>query len=251
MNLTQDEIFTYLECPVKYALKYNAKIEPEEQTLKQQYSEALHTTIYNFWHKILDGHRVSSDELKAKWESLWFKSHNINKMDIIYGTKNDKVELGNKGHQILQSFMRNLQGNPGVPICVAKSIMAPIGDHMLTGNIELVREVKENEMRILEVIDYKTGDTMPDQMSADRDLALTIQSYLFRRAFQAREQRLVYYYLKHGKPIYTIRDSQHFRTLMATVDSVAKAIENEIYYPRQAFTCKVCTYREYCDGWPT
>jgi CRISPR/Cas system-associated exonuclease Cas4 (RecB family) len=240
-----------MDCPVKYALRYKAKVEPEFITSKEAYSKTLHTCIYHFWYKLMDGGKVTEDDILDKWESLWFEGHKVSKEDVMYGTKKEKTDMGYKGVGILQSFFRNVKYNPGVPICIAKEYSAPIGDNFITGKFELVREVKDNatNRRVIEIVDYKSGDIVPDNILVDSDIALTMQSYGFRHMFQSREQRLTYYYLKAGREIQTHREAWQYKKMISTVTNVCKAIEQSIYYPRQSYLCKSCPFKNFCDDW--
>lgn len=250
MILSSDALFTYIDCPLKYALKYNAKAVPEGVSANEAFSKTIHSVIYHFWYKIMNEGKASDLDLKNKWESMWFESNGITKDDIIYGRKRDKTDLGYKGLGYLQAFFRQVKYNTGVPICIDKEFMAPIGDHYVTGNLELVREVGNGAGKIIEIIDYKTGRSLPDEKLVERDLALTLQSYAFRHMFQAKEQKLTYFYLRHARPLETMRGPSHYRRLTETVNSVAKCIEDQIFYPRQTYTCIGCGYKKYCDIWP-
>ncbi len=251
MELTTQQVLTYIDCPIKYALTYNARIKPDTESLHELWSKAMHTAAYYFWYRLMDAKRVTEQEMLDKWESLWYKALGITREDIIFSRRDERVDLGLKGTSILQGFMRNISATPSVPICIAKEFSVPIGDHVISGNFEVVRETKEPGKRLIEIIDYKTGQTIPDQTMVDMDLALSIQSYAFRHMFQAKEQRLTYYYMRHNRSINTVRESLHYRRMIETIKAVADSIQSNIYYPRQTFMCKSCTYKQYCDVWPT
>ncbi len=251
MELSVSQVLSYINCPIRYALEYNARIKPEDDSLHEQWAQAMHTAVYHFWYRLMDAKRITEQEMLDKWESLWYQRLGITKEDIIFSRRDERVELGLRGTGIIQGFMRNMSQTQSVPVCVGKEFSVPIGDHIITGTFEVVRETKESGRRLVEIIDYKTGQTVPDQTMVDMDLALSIQSYAFRHMFQAKEQRLTYYYMRHNRSINTVRESLHYRRMTETIKAVAGSIEANIYYPRQTFMCKSCMYKQYCDVWPT
>jgi len=254
LELTMDELLTYISCPMRYALKYNAKFDPKGIPEQEEFKQALHTCIYYFWCKIMNENSITNGDLNSKWESLWFGKKNISREDIMYDGVNKEVKLGYQGFGYIQSFFNRMQHDPGVPICVAKDFDVPIGDHIIKGTFELIKETKENGRRIIEIVDYKISPSMPDKDRIERDIPLTIQSYAFRKLFQAKEQKLTYYYLNHNDSISAHRMMHDYNRVTYIVNSVAKSIEDNIYFPREIhnYLCRdQCAYKTYCKEWPS
>lgn len=246
MILDARSIYTYMDCPIKYALMYNTKFKPGEKSMAEKFSEAMHTTLYYFWFKMMNDGRVTDVELIKKWESIWYDGNGISAEDIMYYKKKDLVDLGNKGTAMIQGFIRTNKNNPGYPIAVNMDFAVPIGDHHITGRFELVREIN----RALEIVDYKTSMSIPDRVIVDRDIALTMQSYAFRHMFQKNENLLTYHYLRQNKPISTRRTRHDYDRLAETINAIAHCIEHKIYYPRDTFKCGSCEYKNHCGEWP-
>ncbi len=240
MILSLDDVLVYTECPRKYYLRSIGI--PSQLSAKADFSIKIHKVIYSFYRNMFDGNLPGAEQLKNEWGTLWSK--NLSLQDIMFRKRDEHSDLEMKGLSMLISFHRHAKFNPCVPITVEQNYKVDIGKHQLTGTIELVREVKVDNTDIIEIVDFKMGEYMPDKFYTDHDIYLTAQSYAFRKLFEAVENRIVYYFLKNGKVYYTSRDE--FSTFEYTINSIADSIENRVFYPKYSYACKSCPYQHEC-----
>lgn len=257
MELSLDQIHTYLHCPTEYDFKYEKKLSQEEPD-SIKYKKAIHKTISYLYFNAMGGYLPSAKQMKDKWATIWqeAKEEQRDLSDILlkerlYQTRRkdttDKHIV--QGMELIHNFYHYNKDNHGIPIAVDHEFRVPIAGVTVTGNFELIRESidKLSPTRFIEIVDFKTGNEATDMFLVNNDLNLTIMSYAFRNLFQAKEDRLTYNYLKTGKEIYTSRTDKHFDRMKAIVEGVAEGIANKRFYPRQTFMCKTCPFKDTCD----
>lgn len=258
MELSLNEIHSYLNCPTEFEFRYRTGVEMED-TDSIKYKKAIHKTISYLYFSAMGGFLPSAKQMKDKWATIWTESSQ-GKKDLTetilkerkwqeqYGAKRaDKHII--QGYELIHNFYHFNKENIGIPIAVDHEFRVPIAGVTVTGKFELIRESidKSSPNRFIEIVDFKTGSEATDMFLVNNDLNLTVMSYAFRNLFQAKEDRLTYSYLKTGKEIYTSRTDKHYDRMKAIVEGVAEGIANKRFYPRQTFMCKTCPFKEVCD----
>lgn len=249
MHVTLEQVLDYIECPVIYHLKHRCGIK-FRPSVEHDFDETIHKAIASFYTNLMSGKIMTAEQMKNKWDALWAKD--LTKQQIIGASTNDpKRILHVKGVEMLVHFhQRALKGDgPGIPICINEDFSVEIGRHLLTSKWELIREGRKKGKPIVEVVDFKTLEKKPSWYMAKQDLSLSAQSLGFRKLFQAKEDRIVFHYIKHGKEYYTSRDSNDIRKFMKIIHQVATSMEKNIIYPRQSIKCKKCRYNAHCWKW--
>ena len=69
MELSVSQVLSYINCPIRYALEYNARIKPEDDSLHEQWAQAMHTAV----SLLVSAHgrqEITEQEMLDKWESL-------------------------------------------------------------------------------------------------------------------------------------------------------------------------------------
>lgn len=258
VDLSLDNIHTYLACPAKYKFKYvdNIQLDLNKNVL---FKKAVHEAVYYFFYSTMGGTLPRPAAMKDKWASIWSKTNDKgNPIDLImkttpglYGRKQgegtDKHLV--QGMEMIHNFYHFNQANPGSVITVDQPYRIALDDVNVTGKFELIREILDanDGKRYIEIVDFKTSDDSIEPFLVKNDFNLTLASYAFRNVFKATEDRLKYHYLKTGRDIITVRRENDFNRAKATVKGVANGIKNKDFYPRQSFMCKSCEFKDVCD----
>jgi hypothetical protein len=243
-----------MECPMKYHLVFDHKV-PYHQPIREKFNECMRKTILFFYYSLLNENQITQEKLKQKWGQLWFTYISPEGMAL----RNERVILSNtpadavrklelEGASMVINFYRQNQTKRVLPIAVDYSYRIPIGNHVLVDSLELIRQVKDGEKDVVEVVDFKTSEYKPDIFMTTHDLKLTMQVYAYRRLFKMKEQRILYHFLKGGKEIYSYRDDDEMKRFEMTVIAVANAIEKKLFYPNYSYLCNSCTLRMECDN---
>jgi CRISPR/Cas system-associated exonuclease Cas4 (RecB family) len=245
MKIAFNDLMEYVKCPIIYLMK--TVYGKDEPSMKDQFNKGIKKVLNNFFFRIMDNEILTAEDLKNRWEIAWFK--NMEVKDVLYGEQDKKAKMGYQGLDMLINFHRLNYNNPGRPLAVAYDYEIPIGEHILTGTIDLVREAKEGYRKFVDIVYFSTSDYAPDEWETANNLSTTLQSYAFRKEFILKEQRLTYYPLKTNKPIFTTRDEDSFKKLVSFVNIICTSIESNFYYPRPTVLCRQCPYKKFCEHW--
>lgn len=259
MEISIEELQTYLDCPAKYLFEHKYNL-PKEKNDRTEYNQAIHKTISYLYFSMLGERLPSAKQMKDKWASIWqeAKGQKGSLKDTLLQdrqpvmTDNRRVR-GDKyvvdGMELIHNFYHFNKDKFGIPIAVDQEFRVPINGVTITGKFELVRESidKSTSNRFIEIVDFKTGSKVTDNFLIQNDLRMTIMAYAFRNLFNGQEDRLVYNYLKTGEEVYTRRTEKEFDRMKATITAVAEGLQNERFYPRQSFMCKSCPFKDACS----
>lgn len=263
MELTIDEIKTYLHCPAQYRFKHMMNLG-KDSSESIAYSKALHKTVQYMYYSAMGGFIPTAKQMKDKWSKVWNEEQEIHfdfTRDFLTehvaentGRKRSHEQAMKKrtvkGYQMIHNFHHYNKDTLGVPIAVDHEFRVPIGDNVIIGNFELIREYVDTDgnNRFIDIVDFKTGTDNRGDFLKNNDLVMTIMSYAFRKIFESEEDRLVFSYIGSGKETYTERNDNDYRRMQYIVESVAKGIEREDFHPRETFMCQQCPFKEECDA---
>ena len=134
-----------------------------------------------------------------------------------------------------------------LPIVGDTEVRVPIGDNYITYTIELIREVQEGNKSAIELVNFTNVTNNIDLFHVNHHLGLTLNSYGFRKLFQATEDRVVLQHMKTGKEFYTRRKEPELKKFEAITTGVCNAIERQEFYPVHNSRCRSCIYKDVCD----
>lgn len=232
MKLTEQQIFDYIFCPAKYQMKYIRGQELAEAVTMQK---LISKVSKYFYFNLLNGKVCSMNELKSKWDSVCQQYPYY--MD---GKKN----LDGYGKIIsLVRWAANEEINVGD---VDQSYRIVIDNIEVSGSIETILVKKD---RKIEILYTSFADKLPDQYEVDMKLKYTMDAFAFATIYNHAIDGLRVHSIKDNKDYYSYRTEPDYTRLKDTIRSVAKGIENNIFYPRENNLCTVCTSREYCKYW--
>lgn len=231
MEITEKQLFNYIDCPAKYDIIYNMKIDfPEYMT----YQKLLTTVSRFFYMNLLNGKVCSYAELKSKWDSLSEK----------YAFMDAKKTLAGWG-QIIQ--MAKWAESERIRIGDVETKYAmPIGGNVVHGNIETIT-VREN--KTIELLATSFSEKNLDKNEIDMKLKYSLDFLGFKSIYGKAPDGIRVHSVKYAENIYTTRTEPDLDRLRTMVNGVVKGIENEVYYPRESVFCKTCVAVQYCKYW--
>ncbi|MFI5361117.1 MAG: RecB family exonuclease [Elusimicrobiota bacterium] len=99
-----------------------------------------------------------------------------------------------------------------------------------------------------EIHDYKTAKSLPNQEHADADWQLALYELAVRREWpDAREVRLKWHYVRHGKTLTSVRDAAARARLREDVAAtIARIKHDHEFVPNPGPLCDWCEYRDLC-----
>lgn len=239
IKLTEQQFFDYITCPVKYDLKYNKKIIINEPFNIKNILDKLASRFYI--DSVNEGKFISLRRLESILDSL-IKPY----QDMISPDKlTNMMFLIRNFHNYWMSITTkdSIVCNTGIPYILTHN------NNILEGITSPIAKYKDNRYELL-IMNFSTR--MANQLELDTKLKYTIDTLAFNLANKDNNKRISgtrYIHVKTNKTFFTGRTENDITRFYSSFDNVCKAIENNIYYPRESHMCDSCLYKHYCRGW--
>lgn len=233
MKLTEQQLFDYSYCPVKYYLRHKCKIDiaevPTTNRLLSQVAKYFYTSLSN-------GKLPSLKQMQSKLDSIC-------EANIEFIDSKKAVELW--GH--VYNFYNWACDNKVAVVDTDTKYTIAMGEHIVEGVMNPIALTKDKQLEILLV---NFSGKVPEQLELDTKLKYTLDTLAFNQA--NKDMQIVgtkMHLVKQNKDLYTTRSINDFERLKSSINGIAKSIQHELYYPRETYMCNSCTYRNYCRGW--
>ena len=231
IELTIDQLMEYIHCPNYFYLKYMSRIPLKNIPT---YKDLLHQIINMYIGRLLNGKIMPMSEAKKHWDKLVDEyPSSLSSKNIIEGLgilnqidhycRNNKVVIADLNSPFQNVFSNNI---------IIKGLLGPI---------------RYYDNKTLELFIIETSQKIPDQTLVDMSLKYTMQLFAVNSIssnFKINGIRILH--VKSGNEITTYRTQKDFDRLKKTISNVGKSIRNEIFYPREDYTCPRCLYKNYC-----
>jgi CRISPR/Cas system-associated exonuclease Cas4 (RecB family) len=245
------QLRTYLECPFKYYLAYEEKLQWERVPSGVAFGSAMHRTIEEFNRALIDG-RMDEKAVIAFFADEWRREGG--REEIEYRKPDEREELMGKGKRLVQLYCQQFADMK--PQAVERTFRLPILD-VSTGLFESSRDILGKIDLISDdgVIELKTSARSINQRMADTSLQLTLYSWAYRIIYGREEKSLkTVALLKTAKSkiqtVETCRTAEDHSRLMELISQVIRAVELRVFYrnPATRYGCDGCVYRMACGG---
>ena len=174
----------------------------------------------------------------------------------------DREQAVDMGHRLIEAAYPHLQPGSGTVVAgVEVPLTTPLVD--LSGNTLDIELKGVIDLLLLEgtvnptVVDFKTAKQSKTQEAADKDLQMTVYSYLltmngFADPYHPVNCRFgVLRKLKSPKfeTVNTARTQAHRDRLIKLIYAVLSGIENQVFIPNPSWLCGDCEYGRACRAW--
>lgn len=242
--LSYSQIETFETCPLHYKLKYILKI-PTPPSASQSFGTAMHATLKNFFEKISAGIKPSDKMIFDLLEKNWIREG--------YKSKSHEKEFFNKGKLYLSGFLK--QGfNPKIPtVLLEQPFTVPLGKSLrIGGRFDRVDDLGSGE---IEIIDYKTGATIPSQKEVDKNLQLSFYALAASRiptepfGKPPEKIKLSLYFLDQQQKFSTTRTVKQLEEAEKTILKAREEIEKSDFKCSGHIFCQMgCEFSLFCKS---
>jgi len=235
ITITEDQLWSYIACPVHYDLVQKGIISEAPHTL----TNFINQVARGFFSNLMDGVVISEDSLKQQWDEVWRAN-----TDYIDDKK------GIHGYACLIKMYRwaaNVRLRI-LDVAVPYNILFQGREEQLIavkGIIPVIAVTSNMKPEIL-VMDY--GDKHTNQVRTDMNLRYTLQCLGFKQQSRALIGIHVRN-LKHDTDTYSVRTQEDYLRLERTVTDVSWCIRNKLFYPREGLNCLSCDTAGACRFW--
>lgn len=245
---------TFKRCPYQYKLSYLDKLKTGIENIEA----FLGSRFHDLMEEIFSGGKEKDyflEELIARFHALWKEKWHA-QVRILDGNRSLEDYL-KYGEQCVKNFYETYlapgTGFPAKTIGVEIRIEFPIDPQKKNKMIGYIDRVSETADKTVEIQDYKTSITLPEETELSRNRQLAIYQMGLLSAWKkdgkpALPIRLVLHYVGHSKTFsFPGRSQEELESLLEEIRSDISALEREIMFPaRVSPYCKWCSYQDMC-----
>lgn len=237
MQITEQQLFDYINCPAKYQFKHEQGIFLNKNTTIK---DILATTASYFYSYVLENKKTPTLKvLSKKLEALYLK----HKDDIPEKKYNDALLS-------LRNFYNWACSEKIAVIDSCMPYSLTYNGINLTGVLSPIAINNSNGNKMLEFLILNFSSRNIDQLSLDSRLKYSIDIFAFNQASNStRVSGIKYHNVKTGKDMLSMRSQSDFDRLLETLDGVVAGISNKAFYPRESSFCSTCEYKHMCRAW--
>lgn len=246
--LSYSQIETFRVCPLHYKLKYIYKL-PTPPNASASFGTSIHLTLKNFYEEVSAGKKPSEKLLYKLLESNWIKEG--------YKSKKHELDFIQKGKDYLLGFLKYGFDSKNLPVAMEQPFNIPINNHLnrplrIGGKIDRVDSLSDGR---IEIIDYKTGATIPTQKEVDNNLQLSFYALaatnVLTKPFgvDPEKVKLSLYFLDTQEKISTTRTAKQLEEAKDEILKVREEIEKSDFKCSGHMFCQnMCEFSLFCKA---
>jgi DNA helicase-2/ATP-dependent DNA helicase PcrA len=252
--LSYSQIETFETCPLHYKLKYIYKVSTPPSA-SQSFGTSMHATLKEFYETVVNRKPsfAKASEGRAKLEKIMFDIFARNWIDQGFKSKKQETDFFEKGKLYLSGFLK--EGfNPKIKtIGLEQTFTVPLGKGLkIGGRVDRVDDLGNGE---IEIIDYKTGATIPSQKDVDKNLQLSFYALAATKIptepFNKIPDKikLSLYFLDTQEKISTVRTAKQLEEAILEIFKVRDEIEKSDFKCSNHIFCQMgCEFSLFCKS---
>jgi DNA helicase-2/ATP-dependent DNA helicase PcrA len=247
--LSYSQIDTFLICPLHYKLRYIFKA-PTPVSASQSFGTSIHESIKRFYESVKAGKKPTEKLIYKLLEENWVKEG--------FTGKSQEKKFFEKGKVYMSGFLKESFNPEIIPAFLEQRFTLPLpykkGEKPLKigGVMDRVDVFPGGS---LEIIDYKTGATIPSQKEVDKNLQLTFYALA---ATSMREEpfnkspkdvKASLYFLDVQEKLTTQKTKEQLENAVEEIYKVRHEIEESDFKCSGHMFCQnKCEYNLFCNA---
>lgn len=245
--LSVSQIETFQTCPLHYKLKYIYKL-PTPPSASISFGITIHATLKSFYEEVGKGANPTEKLITDILETNWVKEG--------YSSKKHEADFLQKGKDYMIGYLKNGFNPKNLPICLEQPFIVPLPlaarPLKIGGKIDRVDDLGGG---MIEIVDYKTGATIPTQKDVDKNLQL---SFYALAATTLREPpfakspdkiKLSLYFLDTQEKISSVRTAAQLTEAKEQILKAREEIEKSDFKCSNHMFCQMgCEFSLFCKS---
>jgi DNA helicase-2/ATP-dependent DNA helicase PcrA len=204
---------------------------------------SLHNVMKDYYQALINKEEVNQKALEAMLQERWINEG--------YQSKEHAKSAFAHAKEVLVNYIKQNENQTNLPIARELPFQYNIKNLKILGRIDRIDRTTDGK---LEIIDYKTGDRIPDEKKLKEDLQLTMYALAATKMNDAifKDQTpegvmLSLYYLEKGIKLTTVRTKEQLLEAEELILKKVEEIENSSFECRGGIFCKTCEYKMICQ----
>jgi len=244
--LSFSQIETFKTCPLHYKLKYIFKV-PTPPSAAQSFGSSLHAALRDFYLAVKTGEKPTEKLIYDVLQKNWVKEG--------FSGKTHEKKFFEKGKLYLSGFLKQGFNPKSLPVVMEEPFTIPLSDKKgrgirVGGKIDRVDILPDGTV---EIIDYKTGATIPSQAEVDNNLQLSFYALaatnIPNKPFGKKPEqvKLSLYFLDQQEKLSTQRSTTQLEKAIQEIFAVKEEIEKSDFKCSGHMFCQNnCEYSLLC-----
>jgi len=243
---SNSKLSTYETCPWKFKLAYIDRLEVEEEGIEAFLGSRFHEAMEKLYRE-LPFRTMSLEELKAYYEEQWKK--NFHDQIVIVAPDRTADDYFRLGLKFIEDYYRHYYPfNQNRVLGLEQKIEIDLdgdGRYIILGYVDRIDLTPEG---VIEIHDYKTSSSLPEQAQADADRQLALYQLGVKRKWPWVEKfKLVWHYVAFDLEITSTRTPEQLEQLKQEIRRLINQIEaDREFLPRESVLCQWCAFWDYC-----
>jgi len=253
--LSYSQIETFKTCPLHYKLRYIYKV-PTPVTASQSFGTTMHAVLKDFYLKVQRGEKPTEKLILSLLNEFWIKEGYVSKVQ--------EKKFLDKGRDYLRGYLKEEFNSKVKTVALEQSFVVPLtyptsrkasrdrGYLKIGGRVDRVDSLPGGG---IEIVDYKTGATIPTQKEVDENLQLSFYALAATSIPTApfgkspQKVKLSLYFLDNQEKISTIRTAKQLAEAKEEIFKVRDEIEKSDFKCSGHMFCQSkCEYSLFCKS---
>lgn len=245
--LSYSQIETFKTCPLHYKLKYILGI-PTPPSASLSFGTSIHATLKKFFDLVATGKRPNEKLIYKCLEDNWVREGYLDKVH--------EKKFFQKGKIYLSGFLKEGFNQKNLPEATEQMFTIPLVSKDRKDYLRIGGKIDRFDVfpdGTVEIIDYKTGATIPNQKEVDENLQLSFYALAATsipdKPFGRKPEKikLSLYFLDEQEKISTTRTAEQLEKAKEEIFKTKKEIEKSDFKCSGHMFCQnSCEYSLFC-----
>ncbi len=252
MLYSHSRVACFEQCPLKFKFAYVEKPSLEvPEGIEAFLGTLVHESLQKLYDLQLSGKLLSRERLLEHFCEEWDKRLPA---DVRVVRRDLEVDDYRRvGLRCLALYYDHYHPfDQGVTLSTEQRLSFTLGCNDGPDLVAYIDRLVRTAPGVFEIHDYKTSSRLPSREAMETDNQLALYEIALRRAWPEPPKvvELVWHYLRFDTELRSRRTSEQLRNVehetLKTIASIDKAIESDLFPPRDGPLCPWCDFRSLC-----